>query len=185
VFDVGLTFTRSLAFTKHRMDAREALPPFQAVLDEHAEIVLRVLRGMVGPFDADDCFQETFVSALRAYPRLEHGRELRAWILTIARRKALDHHRATARRPVPVAEPPEPAAESDLNGGAQAEALWAVVAGLPEGQRAAVALRFAGGLRYREIGAALGCAEDAARRRVHDGLRALRRRGPEIEELIR
>jgi RNA polymerase sigma factor (sigma-70 family) len=166
------------------MVAREPLPPFQVLLDTHAAVVLRVLRGMVGPADADDCFQDTFIAALRAYPRLEHGRELRAWLLTIARRKAVDHHRASARRPVPLAEPPDPGAELEINGAADAGALWTLVAALPEGQRAAIALRYAGGLRYREIAEALGCSEDAARRRVHDGLRALRRRGPEIEELI-
>jgi RNA polymerase sigma factor (sigma-70 family) len=163
------------------MVTREPLPPFQTLLDEHAELVLRFLGGLVGPVDAEDCFQETFIAALRAYPRLEHGRELRAWLLTIARRKALDHHRASSRRPLPVAEPPEPAA--DPNGRGEG-ALWPLVADLPEGQRAAVALRYIGELRYREIADALGCTEGAARRRVHDGLRALRRRGPEIEELI-
>ena len=165
------------------MAVRTPLPPFQTLLDEHADVVLRFLRGTVGPVEADDCFQETFIAALRAYPRLEHGRELRAWLLTIARRKALDHFRADSRRPRPVAEPPEPTPESP-NGIADAGALWAVVAALPEGQRAAVALRYAGGLRYREVGAALGCSEDAARRRVADGLRALRRRSSEIEELL-
>src|SRR6266516_3731801 len=53
-------------------------------------------------------------------------------------------------------------------------AVWNAVANLPEGQRAAVVLRFAIDLRYREIGDALECSEDAARRRVHDGLRNLR-----------
>ena len=167
------------------MAASEPLPPFQALLDANADVVLGVLRGLVGPTDADDCFQETFIAALRAYPRVRHGRELRAWLLTIARRKALDHHRARSRRPVPVAEPPETAAEPDLNGALEARALWELVGALPEGQRAAIALRYAGGLRYREVAAALDCSEDAARRRVHDGLRALRRRGHEIEELTR
>jgi len=170
------------------MAATDRLPPFQELLDSHAEAVLRFLRSAVGPGDADDCFQETFISALRAYPRLEHGRELRAWLLTIARRKALDHHRASARRPRPVAEPdatetaPGPA---ELNGSAAAAAIWGLVAALPEGQRAALALRYAGGLRYREVAEALGCSEEAARRRVHDGLRALRRRSSELEEQYR
>ena len=178
------------------MVANPPLPPFQAVLDAHAEAVLRFLRGAVGPVDADDCFQDTFIAALRAYPRLRHGRELRAWLLTIARRKALDHYRASARRPRPVAELPEPEAGAGAplsssggggraNGAAEAGALWAVVAELPEGQRAALALRYAGGLRYREVAEALGCSEDAARRRVHDGLKTLRRRSSEIEELVR
>ena len=52
--------------------------------------------------------------------------------------------------------------------------VWAAVAELGEAQRAAVALRYAGDLPYREIGAALECSEEAARKRVSDGLRALR-----------
>ena len=84
----------------------QALPPFQAFLDEHLEPVGAFLRGMVGPNDAEDCLQETFLAALRAYPRAEK-RNLRAWIFTIARRKAIDHHRSGARRARPVAEPEE------------------------------------------------------------------------------
>src|SRR5438876_483340 len=61
-------------------------------------------RAPVGPFDADDCYQETWLSALAAYPRLRDASNLRAWILTIAHRKAIDHTRSRARRAVPVAE---------------------------------------------------------------------------------
>lgn len=172
------------------MARRASLPPFQELLDDHADSVLAFLRGAVGPTDADDCFQETFIAALRAYPGLRHGRELRAWLMTIARRKALDHHRATSRRPRAVADP---AGLSAANGhvtppaadAAESAALWTVVGGLPEGQRTALALRYAGGLRYREVGEALGCTEDAARRRVSDGLRTLRLRSRELEELVR
>jgi RNA polymerase sigma factor (sigma-70 family) len=164
------------------------LPPFQELLDSHAQPVLRFLRGAVGPGDADDCFQETFLAALRAYPGLEHGAELRAWLMTIARNKALDHHRATARRPRPVAEPPEPRSgngHATADQAIEAAELWSVVSSLPEGQRSALALRYAGGLRYREVAAALGCSEDAARRRVADGLKSLRLRSRELEELVR
>ena len=79
-----------------------ALPPFQSLLDEHAADVMAVLRGAVGRSDADDCFQETFLAALRAYPKLGDASNLRGWLLTIAYRKATDHHRANGRRPVPV-----------------------------------------------------------------------------------
>ena len=80
------------------------LPPFQTLIDEHAGDVMAVCRGAVGRGDADDCFQETFISALRAYPKLKDGGNLRGWLITIAHRKAIDHHRARGRRPVPVAE---------------------------------------------------------------------------------
>jgi RNA polymerase sigma factor (sigma-70 family) len=143
--------------------------PFQRFLDEHREAVLSFLRAMVGPDEADDCFQETFIAALRAYDRMD-GRFPRAWVMTIARRKAIDHHRARARRPEPRGELPDVAAAN----GIPDREIWAAVAELSAGQRAAVALRYASDLPYREIAAALDCTEEAARRRVADGLKQLR-----------
>ncbi|MBA2504846.1 MAG: RNA polymerase sigma factor, partial [Thermoleophilaceae bacterium] len=110
-------------------------PPFQVFIDTHREDVYRFLVAAVGPHDADDCFQETFVAAMRAYPRLRGGSNLRAWVLTIANRKAIDLHRARARRPLPVEELPEPAVSFDEPG--QSE-LWSQVRELPPRQRAAV-----------------------------------------------
>lgn len=144
--------------------------PFQRFLDEHRAAVLGFLRAMVGPHDADDLFQETFMAALRNYESLD-GANPRAWILTIARRKAIDHHRAQARRPVARGELPDVPAPAARE---RDDELWAAVAELPERQRAAVALRFACDLRYREIAAAMDSTEEAARRNVHEGLRKLR-----------
>jgi RNA polymerase sigma factor (sigma-70 family) len=157
--------------------------PFQAFLDAHREPVLAFLRAMVGPSDADDCFQETFIAALRAYDRMD-GRHPRAWVMTIARRKAIDHHRARARRPEPRAELPEPATV-DVDHGGEDERVRAAVAELPPGQRAAVALRYAADLSYREIGAALDCSEEAARRSVHEGLKRLRQSAWAGKEIAR
>jgi RNA polymerase sigma factor (sigma-70 family) len=148
------------------------LPPFQMLIDEHRDDVYRFLRASVGPHDADDCFQETFIAALRAYPRLRGDSNLRGWLFTIANRKALDSHRARGRRAVPVGELPEAVGEQPLNGGEPE--LWRAVGDLPAKQRAAVLLRFAGDLAYREIGEATGCSEEAARRNVHEGLKKLR-----------
>jgi RNA polymerase sigma factor (sigma-70 family) len=151
----------------------QRLAPFQRFLDQHREPVLAFLRAMVGPQDADDCFQETFMAALRAYERMD-GRNPRAWVMTIARRKAIDHHRARARRPEPRADLPEVAVGNGAEPGAGA--IWAAVGDLPPGQRAAVALRYAADLPYREIAASLETSEEAARRRVADGIAALRAR---------
>ena len=147
------------------------LPPFQTLLDRHAGEVLAVLRGAVGRGDADDCFQETFLAALRAYPKLEDTSNLRGWLLTIAHRKAIDHHRANGRRPLPVAELTEPEA---LDPEPQGE-IWAVVGALPPKQRAAVALRYACDLPHAEIAAALDCSPEAARRSLHEGMKRLRK----------
>ena len=82
-------------------------PPFQALIEEHSRDVLRFLVSAAGPADAEDCYQETFLSALRAYPRLRDTSNLRGWLLTIAARKAVDAHRGRRRRPQPVEAVPE------------------------------------------------------------------------------
>ena len=130
-----------------------------------------VLRGAVGGVDAEDCFQETFLAALRAYPALDDDSNLRGWLLTIAHRKAIDHHRARGRRAVPVAEVAEVAVSDPEPGGD----VWAVVGALPPKQRAAVTLRYASDLPHAEIAAALGCSPEAARRSLHEGLKRLRK----------
>jgi RNA polymerase sigma factor (sigma-70 family) len=149
------------------------LPPFQTLLERHADEVLGVLRGAVGRNEADDCFQETFLAALRAYPKLHSDENLRGWLMTIAHRKAIDHHRANGRRPLPVAEVAavaatvdDPLPDSDV---------WDAVGSLPPKQRAAVTLRFAADLPHAEIAAALGCTTEAARRSLHEGVKRLRK----------
>ncbi|MEA2130274.1 MAG: hypothetical protein QOJ85_3165, partial [Solirubrobacteraceae bacterium] len=134
-----------------------SLPPFQRFLDAHANDVLRFLVASVGRHDADDAFQETFIAALRAYPRLRKDSNLRAWVLTIAHNKALDMHRARARRPVPVAEVgdrPDPAIAAGPPAGAGAGAdgdHWERVRALPQRQREVLTLRYAADLTHAEI----------------------------------
>jgi len=159
----------------------ETLPPFQSLLDEHGTDVLGFLVATVGPHDAEDAFQETFIAALRAYPRLEHARNLRSWLLTIAHRKAIDHHRARGRRAVPAGDAEEvaggkPSSNSrpeEFVAGGEPE-LWTAVSALPPKQRSAVVLRYATDMSYAGIAQALDCSEAAARRNVHEGLEKLR-----------
>jgi RNA polymerase sigma factor (sigma-70 family) len=147
-------------------------PPFQALLDSHGAAVHRFLVAAVGPVDADDCFQDACIAAMRALPRLEHDGNLRGWLLKIAQRKALDLHRARARGPVPVEHLPERAAENGPPFDHQP--LWARVRELPEKQRMAVFLRSVADLSYTEVATALDCTPEAARRSVHEGLKKLR-----------
>jgi DNA-directed RNA polymerase specialized sigma24 family protein len=146
--------------------------PFQRFLDEHREAVFRFLVASVGRDAADDCFQETFLAAMKAYPRLRAGSNHRAWVLTIANNKAMDHHRAQARAAVPVQDVPEVAVHDPEPGGGQD--TWRRVRDLPPKQRAAVLLRYAGDLSHREVAAVLHCSEEAARRSAHEGLKKLR-----------
>jgi RNA polymerase sigma factor (sigma-70 family) len=146
-------------------------PPFQRFLDAHRDDVWRFLVASVGRDAADDCFQETFLAAMHAYPRMRPHNP-RAWVLTIAHRKALDHFRARGRGAVPAGELPEvPAPEAPEP---RDDGVWERVHALPAKQRAAVLLRYAGDLTHREVAAALGCSEEAARRSAFEGLRTLR-----------
>jgi DNA-directed RNA polymerase specialized sigma24 family protein len=149
------------------------LPPFQELLDAHGRDVHRFLVASVGRLDADDCYQETWLAALRAYPSLRDASNLRSWIFTVAHRKAIDH--ARRRRPIPVGD--------SVPGGGSThapapdspdEALWALVRQLPTKQRTALALRYVLDAGYEEIAAAMETSEDAARRNVHEALKRLR-----------
>ena len=101
------------------------------------------------------------------------GRHPRAWVMTIARRKAIDHHRARARRPEPRDELPEvPVVDQPPDG----EVWEAVAAACRTAQRAAVALRYGADLRLPRRSAR---RSTAARRPRADawptGCKALRR----------
>ena len=103
-------------------------------MDEHGPAVLRVCRAMLGPADADDAWSETFLAALRAYPQLRHGSNVRAWLVTIAHRKAIDRHRAIARAPIPAGSVPERPATYGIPAEPDT-ALWDAVRALPAKQR--------------------------------------------------
>jgi RNA polymerase sigma factor (sigma-70 family) len=167
----------------------KGLPPFQRFLDAERDVVWRYLVAQVGAAEAEDCFQETFIAALRAYPRLRAESNLRAWVLTIAQHKALDAHRARGRRPKPLAEATAPHERGGISGGGRTltapsayeqlpvrdERLWQAVGALPERQRSAVVLRYVADLPHREIAAAMDCSVEAARRSLHEGLTKLRK----------
>lgn len=158
------------------MDALAPVPPFEAFYEAHCDDVLRFLRRRAGRERAEDLFQETFLRALRAYPRLDHGLHLRAWVLTIASRLLVDEGRRT--RPDP-ADPNHSlfqglAADGDVH--PAFEELADLAAPLPPREKAAVVLRYGYDLDYAQIGAALGSSEAAARQAASAGVRRLRER---------
>jgi len=144
--------------------------PFQRFFEQHRDAVWRYCVAAVGRSDADDVFQETFLAALRAYDRRRAGASGSAWVMTIAHHKAMDHHRGTSRRALPVEELPEVAHRDPERDAGH----WARVRTLPPKQRAALTLRYAADLSHAEVARALGCSEAAARRSAHEGLKTLR-----------
>lgn len=155
-------------------------PPFQRLVSEHAPTVAGFLRGMLDPDEAEDCTQETFIAALRAYDSFD-GRHPRAWLLAIARRKAIDQQRASGRRPLTSVEIESVAAPAQPD--ASDPGIWSEVAELPDKQRVALLLRYGLDLPYREIGEVLDCSEAAARRSAHEGIAKLR--ATRVEEVAR
>jgi len=155
-------------------------PPFETIVSAHGSTVLRVCRAVLGPADADDAWSETFLSAMKAYPDLPAGANVEAWLVTIARRKAIDVTRAAARRAIPVAETPD-TASSPAAGDAVPDAaagLTRALAKLPAKQKQAIAYHYLAGLPYAEVAAICGGSADAARRAAADGIAVLRRSYP-------
>jgi RNA polymerase sigma factor (sigma-70 family) len=163
------------------------LPPFDRLVDDHWRDVSRLAHALAGPVDGDDVAQQAWTQALAAYPRLTSASHLKAWLMTITSRCAMDVHRARARRPTPVAEVAEtaavagpashpatsPADEVALSWDA---AVWDAVRALPQRQRTAVALRYVSDLDHAAVAQSLGTTPAATRRLVSDGLATLRAR---------
>ena len=146
------------------------IPPFETFYEAHRDEVLRYLISRLGGQRAEDAFQETFLRALRAYGRLEHGDHLRAWILTIASRIAIDDVR---RRKTHDELSDDAIRHEDAR--PAFEELAPLTDGLPPKERAAVVLRYGYDLGYDEIGDALGTSDAAARQAASAGVRRLRK----------
>jgi RNA polymerase sigma factor (sigma-70 family) len=148
-------------------------PSFEVFLEQHRALVYRFLLVAVGSDEADDAFQETFLSALRAYPALRNGEKLDRWALRIASRKAIDHRRRSARRATPSGDVPDrPAADAEPE--PADDALWDAVRALPPRQRVAVVHRHVLDRGYEEIAEIMGGSPETARANVYQGMKRLR-----------
>jgi RNA polymerase sigma factor (sigma-70 family) len=161
--------------TRTTVPSDRRLPPFERVLEEHGRAVLRFCVAEVGSERADDCFQETMLAALAAYPELRDPGAVRGWLIAIAARKAIDLHRASVRAADAV-EDIDSVARSEASDTARADdaGLWARIARLPDKQRRALTLRYAADLSHREIASVMQTSEAAARRNVFEALARLR-----------
>jgi len=133
------------------------------------------------PWDADDLAQETFAvfahqEAGRAGTRFAGRSRVYTWLYGILlnlerrERRRLDVRRRKLRvlweegqqggRPRTDPETPVELAEWKTG-------LWGLVAGLPDGQRQALVLRFGQGLRYDEVATVLGCPLGTVKSRVN------------------
>jgi RNA polymerase sigma-70 factor (ECF subfamily) len=153
------------------------------LLAVHGLELARHLRRLVRDDDvAQDLLQDTLLRAHRALTRLGAGANERAWLYRIATNAALNHLRKEKRERRALerhAHEAESAVGPDTDGHGQQPdvrrvALWNRVAGLPERQRVALALRVADELEYAEIAARMGCTAEAARANVYQATKKLR-----------
>ncbi|MGN9782840.1 sigma-70 family RNA polymerase sigma factor [Nonomuraea sp. ZG12] len=137
---------------------------------------LRVTRDRV---IAEDITQEVFLVFWErplAYDP-ERG-TLRAWLATIAHRRAVDHVRAEERRRVSVLGPrlferdPDRLEDVVLDAD-EARRVRQAVEALPGGLREVVELAYFGGRTYRQVGEELGVPEGTAKSRIRLALRRL------------
>lgn len=67
--------------------------PFERIVQEYGLNVLRVCRALLDEHRAQDAWSETFLAALKAYPNLPEDANVAAWLVRIARNKAIDELR--------------------------------------------------------------------------------------------
>ena len=154
---------------------------FDKLVESHsAEIFAYLWRLLRNTEDAEDCLQETYIRAFRAFHRLWEGSNQRAWFYKIATNVANTHlkrqHQISARdiHLAPEKIPSENINQSDIERSNLLVTVQQAVETLPEKQRAALLLRKYQGLDYAEIGTALKCSPEAARANVYQALKKLR-----------
>ncbi|GEJ56421.1 RNA polymerase sigma factor [Anaeromyxobacter diazotrophicus] len=149
----------------------------RALYDRHRPAVHRLARGFaeLDPDEAEDVVQETFVRAFRSLARLADRARFGAWLLAIARNRALTRlarHRASRQLAEELAQEPEAAAPEaePLEEGvaAEVEVVRRVIAELPEGaEKETVRLFYLEGrLSAREIAERMGVGKSAITMRL-------------------
>jgi RNA polymerase sigma-70 factor (ECF subfamily) len=151
---------------------------FAAFYDRHAGRVLGLLRRWLGhPDSAEDVLQETFWQVWRRAGQYDARRSPpEAWLVLLARSRALDHLR---RQPPPAASAwPEPAATDEpgsaLERSESAELVRRALSQLPAEQRSAITLAFFAGLTYEQVAREQAIPVGTAKTRIRLGMRRLR-----------
>ena len=154
---------------------------FETLVEKHsAELFAYIWRMLRNTPDAEDCLQEAFLRAYRAYPRLPDDANHRAWLYKIATNTARTHIKRRTRDQSRAADlDPDLQSEhsSPFDRLAQHEQLALIaraVEELPYQQRAALIMKKYQELSYPAIAAALDCSEDAARANVYQAIKKLR-----------
>jgi len=159
--------------------------PFEQIMQRHEREILRyLLRVSRNGDDAADLFQETWLRAYRAYPRLKPKSEVRPWLYTIAVNVCRNRARDGARRARVIVGMDEKALAAEkwgnvdhgasANEGYAAVRMQEVISSLPPKQREALHLRYFAGLEFNDIAAVMDCSEQTARANVSQAMRKIK-----------
>jgi RNA polymerase sigma-70 factor, ECF subfamily len=159
--------------------------PFDKIMERHQQEIMRYLLRVSGNrADAADLFQETWLRAYRAYPRLKPETNVRSWLYAIAVNLSRNRARDGARRArVIVAEARDGQAVNrsgeihyalQNNDGYAAVHLRELIFALPARQREALHLRYFAGLDYAGIATAMDCSQQNARANVSQAMKKLK-----------
>lgn len=161
------------------LGVRLAGPREDAFDDCYAElgpILRRYLRGRVPDPDIDDVVQVVFVELWRFRSRFDPARSLEAWVLTIARRRAIDHLRSRRRDTAPLGDASSMAGPDGRDIASQVERsrdMRVALARLPDLQREAIEMAYYADLTQREIAERLDVPLGTIKARTARGLRRL------------
>jgi RNA polymerase sigma-70 factor (ECF subfamily) len=161
----------------------------------HRMVHAIVLSSVRTTHETEDVVQDVFTKALRQLPRLEEPERFGGWLATIARRSAVDLHRARRRSPTdalaksnpspsssgsvePDSERPDPFAMQANSPPPTSEAMEALraIEALPEAYRETLMMRLVEGLSGPEIAALTGMTNDSVRVNLCRGMKLLRER---------
>jgi RNA polymerase sigma-70 factor (ECF subfamily) len=170
--DEGATIERLIAEGKHREALGLCARSFALPLG-------RLCMAFTGSqAESEELVQETLLAAFDAFPQYRGDGSVRAWLFGIARRLCGRHTETKARRQerlrlVHDTGRARDAADLALERERAVRARTAL-AKLKPSEREAIVLRFEGELSFRDLGAACGVDEAAARKRVSRALARLR-----------
>jgi len=147
------------------------------ILSKHEQPLLRFASTIVGPTDARDVVQDTFLELVRAN-RAEVEDHLVPWLFTVCKNRAISLRRGSKRRGefeevtemASVEVGPDGALERKQAGARVAD----LIAELPERAQEVVALKFAGGLSYKEIADVTGLTVSHVGVILHEALGKVR-----------
>jgi len=157
---------------------------FRKLVEQHSHMVYALcLRQLGNEAMAEDASQSVFVILARKAKsmRIKEGRALSVWLFRTAHFVVSHMKREQARRTKREAEAAELANESripnkEAQWGEIREYLDSAILSLGTKQQQAIIGYFLEGKTQKKVGEELGCSEDAARMRIDNALRKLRRK---------